>query len=69
MKDEELKKLKEAEDYINLFLAGGGCTKTTHEPATHLHKLTMWKMLVLEFPHLSRTLSEIDREILKALRQ
>jgi len=69
MQEKELEKLKAAEDYVNLFLSGGQCTKSTHEPATHLHKLIVWKLLVLEFPHLSRNLAEIEREILKELRR
>jgi hypothetical protein len=69
MKEEELKKLKEAEDYVNLFLSGGHCTKSTHEPARQLHKLIAWKLLTLEFPHLSRNLAEIEREIVKELKR
>jgi hypothetical protein len=61
-------KLKAAEDNVSLFLSGGECHKTHHDPASLLEKLIMWRMLVLEFPHLSRNLIEIQQEIRQALK-
>jgi hypothetical protein len=69
MNEDKAKKLKEAEDYVSLFLNGGHCSESNHNPAKRLHKLIAWKMLVLEFPHLSRNIGEIDTEIRRELKQ
>jgi len=61
--------LKEAEDYVALFLNGGGCHKTVHEAATDLQKLILLKQLRLEMPHQSTQISDLDAAIRKALKK
>ena len=57
---------KAAEDAVSLFLNGGNCTKTLHEPASDEAKLVMLKQIRLELPHQSTAISEIEKAILKA---
>jgi hypothetical protein len=60
--------LKEAEDYVALFLNGGACTNHTHDAATDLHKLILLKQLRLEMPHQSTNIKDLDAAIRKALK-
>jgi hypothetical protein len=69
MTEKAATQLKEVEDDVNLFLSGGPCHKTQHDPASKLAKLIMWKMLTLEFLHLSRNPMEIERKILEELKR
>ena len=52
--------VKAEEDQVALFLNGGPCTKTVHEGASELQKLMMLKMLRLDMPHQSTSVTELD---------
>ena len=62
--------LQLAEDRVGGFINGGGsCTQSTHVEATTLERLVMFKVLRIEFPHQSSTLTDLDIAIRKELKR
>lgn len=61
--------LKQSEDRVGLFLNGGQCTKSTHDAATTLDELLMFKHLRLRLPHHSSQMADLEAAIRKELKR
>ena len=62
--------LQLAEDRVCGFINGAGsCTESTHREATTLERLVMFKLLRIEFPHQSSTLTDLEIAIRRELKR